>query len=158
VSEDSENTAKKPKFARTRRGVRKFFSLYTYSLVGDVGAEIESKKRTWSSLKALISAPARRREESFAQAMQRLGVDEEALAKRLKVLRMQTTVYLGVAVIAFVMLTMSPFVARPLTNLLMSLGVFGLCVTRGGIARFRVCQIEQRDLFGFRQWIERGLR
>jgi hypothetical protein len=154
TDKDQEKTGRR--FGRTRTALRKIGGLYVYSLLGDVPGEINRKRSLWKALHDMATGKLRTRSESFEQAVRRNGADSEALAARASTLGWMSALYFTVAVVAFVMLLASPWVAKPLSQFLMSLGVFAMCLAKGLVARFRMFQIRERKLIGFRDWLERG--
>lgn len=156
TDKDQETGKAGRRFDRTRTALRKIGGLYLYSLLGDVPGEINRKRSLWKALHDMATGKLGTRSESFEQAVRRNGADSEALAARASTLGWMSTLYFTVAVVAFLMLLASPWVAKPFSQFLMSLGVFAMCLAKGLVARFRMFQIRERKLIGFRDWLERG--
>ncbi|MGZ1522175.1 hypothetical protein [Xanthomonas citri] len=153
---EEDSTQSVGRLQKARGMLRRVGGLYTYSLVGDLSGEVERKRNLWRALHDMATGKRAGRSETFAQAVRRSGADDDALQARIKTLGRMAMLYFIVAGVAFLMLLASPWVAKPLSQFLMSLGVFAMCSARGVAARFRMFQIRNRELVGFREWLERG--
>ncbi|MGX9960599.1 hypothetical protein ACW0US_17775 [Xanthomonas euvesicatoria] len=147
---DGTDATGKQRFGLLRKAGR----AYRYTIVGDLGGDVQALKSRWNDLRALMARRSTSRAETFGEAVKRLGITDADLEARDKSLRLQFYVYVSVSALSFVMLLAAPFVAHPLSQFTMSLGVFLVCGCRSAICRFRRHQIESRELVSFREWIE----
>lgn len=140
-------------FRRMTAPVRGVGRAYVRAQFGDVKGFVEDQKSFGSWLIRYLRRDPSRRQETFEDAMRRLGLTDGDLAAKQTSLVKMAWVYGSVAAVAFVLLTLSPIVSHPISQFLLSLGVFTVSGTRCAATRFRVAQIRSRKFLGFGEWI-----
>lgn len=138
---------------RTRNTAGALGRWYVRSQFGDVKGFVAEQKRFGRWLMRYMWRRDGGRHESFDDAMDRLGLDENDLMARQAALERVFWMYGVVAVVAFGLLVGSPFVKHSASQFLLSLGVFLFMGARCAVTRFRVVQIRQRRFMGFLEWI-----
>ncbi len=138
-------------FQRTRTAIRRVGKAYVWSVAGDWSEVRENAERVRQRLRGMLRRRYRR--ESFAEAVDRLGLTNEALRQRHDQLAGLSVVYGLIAVVALGFFAATPLSDHPFSHALMSLGTVVLAGTKLLAARFRVAQIRAGQLFGFWEWL-----
>lgn len=126
---------------------------WVWTVTGDWREARQNAKRIYSLLKSLTGRTYR--EESFSEAVTRLRLSEEDLDARCRHLHALSVLFGLMAIVAGVFLALVPWSPSPINHGLMSFGVLALSVSRYLVTRFRVAQIRERKLFGFKSWLSR---
>lgn len=136
----------------TGRAAKRLGKVWVSMTFGDVRGEIDRKRELYAWFKRRLS-PGKGRQETFLQAMARLKISSEQLEEReASLARMQTIYGVGSAV-AFLVLLLSPMVARPMSQFLMAGGVMCMCVAKVMVCRFRLFEIRERRFVTFLDWM-----
>ncbi|OWQ61285.1 hypothetical protein CEE58_15765 [Stenotrophomonas maltophilia] len=140
----------------TVRGVSAAGRFWRWSLIGDVSGEVQRAKRVYSMLRDMLLRPAgASRHETFEQAVTRLALTSEDLTLQERALRRRDKVFVCTSVAAFCLIVVSPMSPRPLSQFAISVSLFAMCVCKSLVCRYRVAQIQNRELFSFRTWLLR---
>jgi len=137
---------------RIAGGAKRAAKAYAWSLTGDLDGIKNLGKRMKQRREQLKARTYRT--ETFAEAVSRMKLSDAALAKRAEYLASLAFLYGLIVVVALLFLLVSPWTAHPFNQGLLSIGVIALAMTRFLSARFRVAQIRQRALFGFKEWLK----
>lgn len=138
-------------FHRTRTAIRRVGKAYVWSVAGDWSEVRENASRVGQRLRGLLGR--KYRDESFADAVDRLGLSQESLRQRHDQLAGLSIVYGVIVVVALGFFGVTPLSDHPFSHALMSLGTAILAGTKFLAARFRVAQIRAGQLFGFWEWL-----
>lgn len=153
--EETPQTEKKPGvLGKARKGADNVRRLYVWSLFGDVKGFVAERKAFGSWLMRSLQRRTDGRKEDFDDAMRRLKLTEDDVIEKQASLERISLAYGAVAVIAFGFLLFSPFVAHPLSQFFVSLGLFVLMAARCVASRFRIGQIRARRFMSFIEWIK----
>lgn len=145
---------KKPGLLRRARGAVGFVGrAYVRLQFGDMKRFVEEQKRFGGWVKQQVFARREGRQETFDEAVSRLGLGPEDLQARLSDLVRISWVYGAISAIAFAALLLAPFVKHAASQFLVSLALLVLMGARCVVTRFRIAQIRQRRLMGFFEWI-----
>lgn len=131
--------------------VRRVGSAYVWSIAGDWKEVRENAGRLRDRLHGLRNREYR--EESFDDAVERLGLTQERLRQRHDQLFGLSMIYGLIALIAVGFLCVTPLSEHPFNHALMSLSVLIVAGTKFLAARFRVAQLRAGRLFGFKVWL-----
>src|SRR5579885_1056091 len=108
---------------------------------------LKSQNQTiFSTIKALFSAPQPERQETFEEAMQRLGLTEEDVTKTARVYRWYAVVFFLLGFIAFVYAFYLLFGHYTITGWLLGLGASGLFLVQAFKYDFWSFQMRSRKL------------
>ncbi|MGH8077274.1 MAG: hypothetical protein ACREPE_08125 [Lysobacter sp.] len=98
--------------------------------------------------------------ETFDQAVERLGVSEEDLVNRAAQLASSAMLYLIVAIISLLVFCLMPWAAHPISHAVMSGLVLVMALAKLSVVRWRQGQIQQRSLMDYvafwRHWWARN--
>lgn len=134
------------------RATKRVGKAWAYSMFGDVRGDLNRRRELYAWFKSkLTRTPGR--EETFEQALKRLGVSAEQLAEREASLAKMQSVYGCTGAVAFLILLLSPMVDRPLTQFVMAAGVLSMCVVKTMVCRFRLFEIRHRRFVSFFDWM-----
>lgn len=135
--------------------IRRAGSAYVWSIAGDWQEVKENAGRLRARLAALRNF--KYRDESFGDAVSRLGLTKEQLHRRHDQLFGLSIVYGLIVIVALGFLCATPYSPHPINHALMSVGVTVLAGSKFITARFRVAQIRYGRLFGFKEWLLGGV-
>lgn len=139
-----------------KKGIfRRAGSAYVWSVAGD-WCEV---KENFGKLRARLAALRnfKYREESFGDAVSRLGLTQKELHRRHDQLFGLSVIYGLIVIVALGFLCATPYSPHPINHALMSVGVMILAGSKFITARFRVAQIRAGQLFGFKEWLLGGI-
>ena len=138
---------------KARSGFGALGRLYTKAQFGDMQQFVEERRNFRGWLRSRIAPRTTKRHESFDEAVVRLGIGEDDVSERYKVLSRLAWTYGLVAGVALLMLVASPFVRHSASQFFISLGLLGVMGARCLISRFRMAEIRARRLMSFQEWI-----
>lgn len=96
------------------------------------------------------------RQETFAEACERLGLSPEDVARRAAELRSSAVLYKAIAAVALGVFCMMPLVTHPISHAVMSALVLAVALAKLSVVRWRQGQCEQHTLMPYvafwRQW------
>ena len=138
---------------RVGRGVAWIGKKWVWTAIGDWSEVKQNAKRICQQLKSLTGRQYR--QESFTQAVERLNLNDAALAARARYLHALSILFGLMTIVAGIFLVMTPWSPNPINHFLVSLGVLTLSGSRFLVTRFRVAQIHHKKLFGFKSWLLR---
>lgn len=107
------------------------------------------------SADAMLASVRQRRYriESFEEAVVRLSLDEERLARRRRELLIESRIMYGVALLAFVVLAYST-IGQAWGGVVGAASVFVLTSVAGVTRAFRVHQVDRRELMSFSAYLK----
>lgn len=108
---------------------------------------------TKGAFRRLITGVRSEREESFEQARLRLGWSENDIQEFIAYRKKESTIYLGLTLIAFLFACGAPYSSSPLAHLVTSLAVMVMVGARLLVANFRLTQLRCRALYSFREYL-----
>lgn len=139
-----------------KKGIfRRAVSAYAWSIAGDWREVNGNAKRLRARLAALRNF--KYREESFDDAVNRLGLTKAELHRRHDQLLGLSAIYGLIVLVAIGFFCIAPYSTHPVNHALMSLGVIIVAGSKFLASRFRVAQIRSRWLFGFKEWLLGGI-
>ena len=142
--------------AAEKKGIiRSAGSAYVWSIAGDWSEVKENAGKLRARLHELRNR--RYREETFDDAVKRLDITKERLHQRHDQLLGLSIIYALICIVVFGFLCATQFSPHPINHALMSIGVMLLAGSKFITARFRVAQIRSGQLFGFKEWLLRGV-
>lgn len=110
-------------------------------------------QHTKGAIKRLLSSVRSEREESFAEAKDRLNWSEQDIADFISYRKKEALIYAGLIAITFLFACASPYSSNPLTHLVTSLAVLLMVSSRLLVAHFRLTQLRHRALFSFKEYL-----
>ncbi len=93
------------------------------------------------------------REESFAEAAERLEWSEDDIAGFLSYRKKEVAIYAVLTGVAFLFACASPYSDSPISHLITSLAVMLMIGTRLLVAHFRLTQVRRRALYSFAEYL-----
>lgn len=135
--------------------IRRAGSAYAWSIAGDWREVRENFGKLRARLAELRNAQYL--DESFAEAVDRLGLTRAQLHQRHDKLFGLSVIYGLIVLVAFVFLCATTYSPHPINHALMSSGVIIVAGSKFITARFRVAQIRAGRLFGFKEWLLGGI-
>lgn len=108
---------------------------------------------TKSAIKRLFTSVHSDREESFAEAQERLGWTEEDIAGFLNYRKKETLIYGVLTAVAFLFACSAPYSENPASHFITSVAVMMMIGTRWLVAHFRLTQIRCRALYSFGEYL-----
>jgi len=149
---------KKPGFfARSASAVKWTGRAYVWTVTGDLGELKKNTKRIKDGVKGILHR--KYRNETFEEAVARLGLPRKALDERANQLAAMGFLYGLIATIALLFLLATPLVGLSLWDRLnhaaLSFGVLFVAAAKFATTMFRVAQIRRRKFFGFKEWLFR---
>lgn len=100
----------------------------------------------------LQDGPNNYRSETFEDAVDRLGLDEARLVRQARAFNVRAFSWLGAALLAVLWLVGVEWSDAPLSHGLLCLGAVFMALCKAITARFRACQIRDREMFSFGPW------
>ena len=131
--------------------IRRAGSAYAWSIAGDWREVRENFGKLRARLAELRNAQYL--DESFNEAVDRLGLTQAQLHQRHDQLFGLSVIYGLIVMVAFGFLCATTYSPHPINHALMSSGVIIVAGSKFITARFRVAQIRAGRLFGFKEWL-----
>jgi hypothetical protein len=100
----------------------------------------------------LADGPQNYRHESFAEAVERLGLDEAHLIQQGRAFKQRAIWFFIATLAAAGALAYAPFTDHPVNAFFMALGALALTGARWLQWHFRYCQIRDAELYSFGPW------
>lgn len=100
----------------------------------------------------LTDSPENYRHEGFADAVERLGLDEAHLVRRARAFNVRALSWLAAMALATVWLAYIPWSNAPVQHFVLCLGIIFMTFCKAITFRFRVCQIRDHELYSFGPW------
>lgn len=147
---------KKP--GRARRTVAFVGKAWAYSLgitsvkreLGRIGSNAATVG-TWA-LRQLRSSPADYRHESFAEAIDRLGLAEEDLIRQARAFNLRAHSWLAALFLAAAWFAGAAWSDAPASHTVLCFGAMFLAFSKAITFRFRFCQCRDTELYAFWPW------
>ncbi len=108
---------------------------------------------TKSAFRRLFTSVRSEREESFAEAQERLGWTEEDIAGFLAYRKKETFVYVVLTAVAFLFACSASYSENPMSHFVTSMAVMLMVGTRWLVAHFRLTQVRDRALYSFSEYL-----
>lgn len=100
----------------------------------------------------LADGPHNYRHETFAEAVERLGLDEAHLIRQAKAFNLRGYSWLAALLLATAWLAGAAWSDAPVAHVILCLGVMILAFSKAITFRFRACQIRDNALYSFGPW------
>lgn len=136
---------------KVKGAARRVGKAYIWSVAGDWREVRENFSRLRARLDELRNP--KYRNESFDDAVSRLGLTKAELHRRHDQLLGLSAIYGLIVLVAIGFLCLAPYSSHPINHALMSLGVIIVAGSKFLASRFRVAQIRAGQLFGFKEWL-----
>lgn len=101
----------------------------------------------------LTDGPQNHRHETFDEAVERLGLDEEHLIHQARVFSIRSWSWFASSMLAVAWLLGISFSDAPFSHALLCLGLILMSFTKQMTWRFRFCQIRDQELYAFWPWL-----
>jgi hypothetical protein len=133
--------------ARVARG-------YIWTITGNMAETRASIKRTRDNVQRLLdSATAAHRQETFDEAVARMGLTQSDLDERQRRIGLMAYFFGLILVVSLVLLLISPWSLDPVSHVLMTGGVAVMSFVRLLVLQFRMAQLREKRLFSLRDWL-----
>ena len=130
---------------------RRVGKAYVWSIAGDWREVRENFGKLRARLAELRNS--RYLDESFAEAVDRLGLTRAQLHQRHDQLFGLSVIYGLIVLVAFGFLCATTYSPHPINHALMSIGVALVAGSKFLATRFRIAQIKSQRFFGFGEWL-----
>ena len=112
--------------------------------LGALGAHVRRK---------LSDSPANYRQESFKEAVQRLGLDEARLVRQARAFNMRAHSWFASLILATCWLAYISLSDAPIQHFILCVGLMFMTFAKSITWRFRFCQIRDQELYSFTTWL-----
>ena len=137
----------------TGRAVKAVGRAYVWSITGNWDERKQEMARLRAGIARLLNG--KYRVETFDEAVARRGVSEADLQRQARELSALGMLYGMVSLLAVLFACGAGLTPHPWNHLVTAAGVFVVAFSKFLGTRFRVAQIERRQLFSFKDWLTR---